>query len=69
MSHDHGNILPSYLKVFFTLMALTLLTVAAAKLVHFPDVAFIPGYVLNITVGLVTTVSVMTAIQAPSRQR
>ncbi len=62
MSHDHGNVLPSYLKVFFTLMALTLLTVAAAKLVHFPDVAFIPGYVLNITVGLAIAVVKVTAV-------
>lgn len=56
MSHDHGNILPSYMKVFFTLCAMTLLTVAAAKLVHFPDVLFIPGYAINIAVGLAIAV-------------
>ena len=56
MGHDHGNVIPAYMKVFFTLCAMTLLTVAAAKLVHFPDVAFIPGYVLNITVGLAIAV-------------
>ncbi|MFN4985669.1 MAG: cytochrome C oxidase subunit IV family protein [Ignavibacteria bacterium] len=56
MSHDHGNILPSYMKVFFTLCAMTLLTVAAAKLVHFPDMLFIPGYAVNIAVGLAIAV-------------
>jgi hypothetical protein len=27
---------------------MTILTVAAAKLVHFPDILFIPGYAVNI---------------------
>lgn len=62
MGHDHGNVLPSYLKVFFTLMTLTLLTVAAAKLVHFPDVGFIHGYVINITVGLAIAVFKVAAV-------
>jgi caa(3)-type oxidase subunit IV len=44
------------MKVFFTLCAMTLLTVAAAKLVHFPDVLFIPGYAINIAVGLAIAV-------------
>jgi caa(3)-type oxidase subunit IV len=56
MSQDHGNVIPAYMKVFFTLCAMTLLTVAAAKLVHFPDMGFIPGYVVNITVGLAIAV-------------
>ena len=56
MSHDHGNILPSYMKVFATLCTMTILTVAAAKLVHFPDMLFIPGYVVNIVVGLAIAV-------------
>ncbi len=62
MSHDHGNVLPAYMKVFFTLCALTLLTVAAAELVHFPDVAFIPGYAINIAVGLIIAVIKVTAV-------
>lgn len=56
MSHDHGNILPSYMKVFATLCTMTVLTVAAAKLVHFPDILFLPGYVVNIAVGLAIAV-------------
>jgi caa(3)-type oxidase subunit IV len=56
MSHDHGNILPSYMKVFATLCTMTILTVAAAKLVHFPDILFIPGYAVNIAVGLAIAV-------------
>ncbi len=56
MSHDHGNILPSYMKVFATLCTMTVVTVAAAKLVHFPDILFIPGYAVNIAVGLAIAV-------------
>ncbi len=56
MSHDHGNVLPSYMKVFATLCTLTLLTVGAAELIHFGDLGPIPGYAINIFVGLVIAV-------------
>lgn len=63
MSHDHGNVLPAYMKVFATLCVLTVVTVAAAKLVHFPSVGPIPGTAINITVGLaIAVVKVMSVM-------
>lgn len=56
MSHDHGNILPAYMKVFATLCTLTIVTVLAAKNIHFPSVGPIPGTAINITVGLAIAV-------------
>lgn len=56
MSHDHGNVLPSYMKVFATLCTLTILTVIAAEWIHFSDLGPIPGYAINIFVGLAIAV-------------
>ena len=35
MSQEHANPVPSYLKVFYALLTLTILTVVAAKALHF----------------------------------
>ncbi|HLP29412.1 MAG TPA: cytochrome C oxidase subunit IV family protein [Candidatus Didemnitutus sp.] len=56
MSHDHGNILPSYMKVFYALCAFTVLTVAAAKWMHFPPEWGTPGDVLHVAIGIVIAV-------------
>jgi caa(3)-type oxidase subunit IV len=54
MSHDHGNVIPAYMKVFYTLCVMTLLTVAAAKLDPFHGLP--NGYIYNITLGLAIAV-------------
>lgn len=56
MSHDHGNVLPSYMKVFYALCAFTVLTVAAAKWMHFPAEWGTPGDVLHVAIGIVIAV-------------
>lgn len=56
MSHDHGNIIPSYMRVFYALCGFTILTVAAAKMLHFPESWGTPGDTLHVGIGIVIAV-------------
>jgi caa(3)-type oxidase subunit IV len=56
MSAEHANPIPSYLKVFFTLCLLTVLTVLAAEAVHFPASWGTPGDVLHVAIGVVIAI-------------
>lgn len=54
-SHDHGNVIAQYMKVFWTLCVLTLLTVGAAKL-HFPLEWGTPGDIFHVGIGIAIAV-------------
>lgn len=54
--HDHSNPIPSYMKVFFTLCVLTILTVVAAQALHFPASWGTPGDVLHVAIGIAIAV-------------
>jgi caa(3)-type oxidase subunit IV len=60
-AHDHGNTVKEYMKVFWTLCALTILTVVAAKL-HFPQSWETPGDILHVTIGVVIAVIKVIAV-------
>ncbi len=62
MSHDHSNPLPSYMKVFYSLMALTVLTVLAAKQLTFPHEWGTPGDILHVAIGVVIAVIKVIAV-------
>jgi caa(3)-type oxidase subunit IV len=61
MSHDHVNVIPAYMKVFYTLMALTLLTVGAAEM-PFPAEWGTPGDMLHVTIGVIIAVIKVIAV-------
>ena len=56
MSDDHGSIIPAYMKVFYALCAFTVLTVAAAKWMHFPESWGTTGDILHVGIGIVIAV-------------
>jgi len=60
-SHDHGNVIKEYMKVFWTLCFLTLLTVGAAKL-HFPSEWGTPGDIFHVSIGVVIAVIKVIAV-------
>jgi caa(3)-type oxidase subunit IV len=60
-THDHGNVVKEYMKVFYTLCALTLLTVGAAK-VHFPATWGTPGDILHVSIGVLIAVVKVIAV-------
>ncbi len=62
MSHDHGNVVPSYMKVFYALLTLTVLTVVAAKMLHFPADWGTPGDVLHVAIGILIAVVKVIAV-------
>ncbi len=53
---DHGNVVPSYMRVFYALLAFTVLTVLAAKALHFPAEWGTPGDILHVSIGVVIAV-------------
>ncbi len=53
---SHENVVPSYMKVFYALLVFTILTVVAAKALHFPAEWGTPGDVLHVTIGVVIAV-------------
>lgn len=61
MSHDHGNVVPSYMKVFYALLFLTVLTVVAAKALHFDGMGT-PGDVLHVAIGVLIAVVKVIAV-------
>ncbi|MFZ9870878.1 MAG: cytochrome C oxidase subunit IV family protein [Candidatus Kapaibacteriota bacterium] len=62
MSADHGNPLPSYMKVFYALLVLTVLTVLAAKSLHFPAEWGTPGDILHVAIGIAIAVVKVIAV-------
>lgn len=56
MSDDHGNVIAAYMKVFYALCAFTVLTVAAAKWMHFPESWGTTGDVAHVGIGIVIAV-------------
>ncbi|GMV52928.1 MAG: hypothetical protein D8M52_01590 [Chlorobi bacterium] len=50
------SVIPSYLKVFYTLLVFTILTVVAAKALHFPASWGTPGDVLHVSIGIIIAV-------------
>lgn len=61
MSHDHGNVVPSYMKVFYALLTLTVLTVVAAKM-HFPADWGTPGDILHVAIGILIAIVKVIAV-------
>lgn len=59
--HDHGNVIKEYMKVFWTLCGLTILTVVAAK-IHFPITWGTPGDILHVTIGVIIAVIKVIAV-------
>lgn len=49
---QHANPVPSYMKVFYALLTLTVLTVMAAKLLEFPHSWGTPGDMLHVSIGI-----------------
>ena len=62
MSSEHANPVPSYMKVFYALLALTVLTVLAAKQLHFPVEWGKPGDILHVAIGVVIAVIKVLAV-------
>lgn len=62
MGHDHGNVIPSYMRVFYTLCALTILTVVAANYIHFPQSWGTPGDILHVAIGVIIAVIKVMAV-------
>lgn len=56
MSNDHANPIPAYMKVFYALCAFTILTVVAAKMVHFPESWGTLGDILHVSIGVIIAV-------------
>lgn len=56
MSNDHANPIPAYMRVFYALCIFTILTVAAAKMLHFPESWGTPGDILHVSIGIVIAV-------------
>ena len=56
MSDTHANPVPDYMKVFYALCTFTVLTVLAAKALHFPADWGTPGDILHVTIGVVIAV-------------
>lgn len=56
MSNDHANVIPSYMRVFYTLCVLTILTVVAAKALEFPHTWGMIGDILHVTIGVVIAI-------------
>jgi len=61
MGHDHGNVIKSYMQVFYALGVLTLLTVGAAKL-PFPHEWGTPGDILHVSIGIAIAVVKVIAV-------
>lgn len=59
--HAHGNPIKEYMKVFWTLCALTLLTVGAAAM-PFPTEWGTPGDILHVTIGVIIAVIKVIAV-------
>lgn len=59
--HAHGNPIKEYMKVFWTLCFLTLLTVGAAAL-PFPTEWGTPGDILHVTIGVIIAVIKVVAV-------
>lgn len=60
--HDHGDVLPSYYKVFGALMLFTALTVGAAQ-IHFPVSMGQSGVLINLGIGLlIATLKVLMVL-------
>jgi caa(3)-type oxidase subunit IV len=57
----HGDVVKEYMKVFYALCALTLLTVGAAK-VHFPTEWGTPGDILHVSIGVLIAVVKVIAV-------
>jgi len=62
MSSEHANPVPSYMKVFYALLTLTVLTVVAAKSLHFPAEWGTPGDILHVAIGVVIAVIKVLAV-------
>ena len=62
MSAEHINPVPSYMKVFYALCVLTVLTVLAAKSLHFPPEWGTPGDILHVAIGIVIAVVKVVAV-------
>lgn len=56
MSNDHSNVVPSYMRVFYTLCVLTILTVVAAKALEFPREWGMAGDIMHVTIGVVIAI-------------
>lgn len=50
------NPVPSYMKVFYALLTLTVLTVVAAKWLEFPHSWGTPGDMLHVSIGVIIAV-------------
>ncbi|MBN9399846.1 MAG: cytochrome C oxidase subunit IV family protein ['Candidatus Kapabacteria' thiocyanatum] len=61
-SHEHGNPIKEYMKVFYTLCGLTLLTVGAAALPFPHSVLGIPGDVAHVGVGIIIALIKVVAV-------
>lgn len=51
-----GNVIKSYLNVFYALCIFTILTVVAAKALHFPSSWGTAGDILHVTIGVIIAV-------------
>ncbi|TAE30143.1 MAG: hypothetical protein EAZ92_05195 [Candidatus Kapaibacterium sp.] len=55
--HSAGEMQKAYIKIFSALMVFTLLTIVAAKFVHFPESWGSLSTVLHVTIGLLIAVA------------
>ena len=62
MSSEHSNPVPSYMKVFYALLFLTVLTVVAAKALHFPAEWGTPGDIFHVGIGIAIAVVKVIAV-------
>jgi len=53
---EHENVIPAYMRVFYALSFFTILTVVAAKWIHFPPAWGTPGDMLHVSIGVIIAV-------------